>query len=197
MLKRFITGSILSFVLLTGIMVTSQMSYAAEGVVSVGRYNTMLSIGAGTNTKGPFLSGSLLYTYYKGNTFDLGFGYNMDIRKSFRLYPSVKVVFSKYEESTNGTKMSLAIGTGIKYFFDSYWSIYSQYHYGLECFSIKKNPNSYHALHAGVQFKPISKISLEAGYRYIILNNNNAPSSGYASIEYLAKSPYLGISVLF
>ncbi|WP_158675175.1 YfaZ family outer membrane protein [Candidatus Pantoea edessiphila] len=191
MLKRFITGSTLSLIVLFSL---TQILHAAEGSVALGRYHTMLSLGAGTNSTGAFLKTNLLYNTDKGNTFDTGFGYNIDTN-SLRIYPSVKVILTRYEERLDGTSISLGFGGGALYHLDRYWSLYGKYHYGIECFSPKR-ANSYHDINGGIRFTPISMLSLELGYRCTMLHNKT-PSNTYIPVEYIAKSPYLGVSVLF
>ncbi|WP_158674491.1 YfaZ family outer membrane protein [Candidatus Pantoea edessiphila] len=189
MLKKFITGSTL--ILLSCF---AQIANSNEGSITSGLDNSLLSLGIGSNTGGVFLKSNLLSNEVKGNTLDVGLGYNIDI-KSLQLSPSVKSVFTRYEEATDGTSLSLGIGAKTRYRFNSHWSIYSQYHYAAECFS-SKYPNTYHEISSGIIYTPDSIFSLDLGYRYVRLNNNS-PSKSYAANEYLAKSPYLGVLIKF
>ncbi|MXP51072.1 YfaZ family outer membrane protein [Pantoea sp. SoEX] len=192
MLKRFITGSTLSLILLSSL---TQIVHAAEGSIFLGRYGTMLSIGSSTKNTGSFFNGRFLYNNIKSNVFDIGVGYNININ-SFQISPSIKTIFNKYEESLAETTMSLGLGAKARYKFNSHWSIYGQYNYAKECCALKTIRNSYQEINSGISYTPISVLSLELGYRYIRLNNNS-PSKSYRSTEYLTKTPYLGVSMVF
>ncbi|PPI87904.1 hypothetical protein CRV12_01655 [Candidatus Pantoea edessiphila] len=193
MLKRFITGSTLSLIIFSSL---TQTVHASEIGVNIHRDSGVLSLETGINTPGIFLNSNFAYNPANITTgmLDIGVGYNLDI-DSLRISPSVKTVMGLHTQSSNKYLIFLGLGGKASYALSSHWSIYGQCHYALQVFKAK-TINPYYEMDGGIKYSPNSTVSLDIGYRHVVLNNE-IPSNVYVPTEYLAHNPYLGISISF
>ncbi|OON41688.1 porin [Izhakiella australiensis] len=177
-------------VALTGglvLLAAATSAQAIDGSVTVGKKYTNINAGLGTSTPGLFLNGNWMRSNDDGNLVGLGLGYNFAY-DGLMLSPGVRTMYVNPRDSKDG--YANAIGLGARYAFNSQFGVYGSYYWAPESFS--HNIDSYQDIQGGVSFSPISMLTLNAGYQYLVLNGEHNNKNNV-----LADGPYIGASLHF
>ena len=170
---------------LSGLLLISANASAISVGGGVGKEFSYL--GASTDMSGLSINGNYAHNENNGNTAGLGLGFNIPLGPVTATVGG-RAVYLNPKEGKNG--YALAAGGGLRFPVTSSVSLFGDYYYSPD--SLSSGVKDYKEASAGASWAVFRPISLEGGYRYIILDGKNGESN-----RVIADGAYVGVNARF
>lgn len=149
-----------------------------------GEKYTNVTVGFGTDTPGLAMNGNYAHNDDDGDTVGLGLGLNVPLGPLLGTVGS-RVVYLNAKDGDDG--YAVAVGGGLSWTFSERFRVFGDYYYSPD--SLSSGVDNYQEASAGARWTIMRPITLEAGYRYIGLENKVGQRDNA-----IADGPYVGVS---
>ncbi|WBM69557.1 YfaZ family protein [Buttiauxella sp. WJP83] len=170
-----------------GLALISASASAISISGQAGEKYTNIAVGFGNDTPGLTMNGNYAHNDDDGDTAGLGLGLNLPLGPLMGTVGG-RAVYLNPNDGDEG--YALAVGGGLSWkIFDSF-SVFGDYYYSPD--SLSSGVENYQEASAGARWTIIRPITIEAGYRYIGMENKNGERDNA-----IADGPYVGVSAGF
>ncbi|HKN05302.1 MAG TPA: YfaZ family outer membrane protein [Buttiauxella sp.] len=170
-----------------GLALISASASAISISGEAGEEYTNIAVGFGTETSGLAMTGNYAHNDDDGDVAGLGLGLNVPLGPLMGTVGG-RAVYLNPNDGDEG--YALAVGGGLSWkIFDSF-AVFGDYYYSPD--SLSSGVENYQEASAGARWTILRPITVEAGYRYIGMENKD----GYRD-NTIADGPYVGVSAAF
>lgn len=176
--------------LMVGVAGLALISASASAISisgQAGEKYTNIAVGFGNDTPGLAMTGNYAHNDDDGDTAGLGLGLNLPLGPLMGTVGG-RAVYLNPKDGDEG--YALAVGGGLSWkIFDSF-AVFGDYYYSPD--SLSSGVENYQEASAGARWTIMRPITIEAGYRYIGMENKNGERDNA-----IADGPYVGVSAAF
>lgn len=167
-----------------GLALVSASASAISISGEAGEKYTNVVVGFGTYTPGIALNGNYAHNDDDGDTVGLGLGLNVPLGPLLGTVGS-RVVYLDSKDGDEG--YAVAVGGGLNWKLSDSFSAFGDYYYSPD--SLSSGVDNYQEASVGARWTIMRPITIEAGYRYIGLENKDGQRDNS-----IADGPYVGVS---
>ncbi len=175
--------------IIPGVLVIASGSAFALGFTNeVGKSYVNLDIEIGKSSSGLYLQSNWIKNVNDGiQVSGVGIGYNVELGPVM-LNAGVKALYIGPQKGDNG--VAFPVGTGVEFNFIDSLFLYGEAYSATE--QMNNSVKSYEEANGGISWKPISLLTIKAGYRYVGVDGKNG-LPGHTLFD----GPYVGAGVTF